>query len=43
MPLYRAPMRLYRAGEIFQMEVNVPDLADYRDWSWKIGARKRRS
>jgi protein arginine N-methyltransferase 1 len=40
MLLYRAPMRLYRAGEIFQMEVDVPDLADYCDWSWKIDARK---
>ena len=31
-------MRIYRAHEIFQMEVDVPDLADYRDWSWQIDA-----
>lgn len=41
MLLYRSPMRLYRSGEIFQMEVDVPDLADYCDWSWKIDGRKR--
>ncbi len=38
MLLYRAPTRIYRAHEIFQMEVDVPDLADYCDWIWRIDA-----
>ena len=38
MLLYRTPMRIYRAHEIFQMEVDIPDLADYCGWSWQIDA-----
>ena len=40
MLLYRTPARTYRAGDIFEMEVEVPDLADHRGWSWQIDVQK---
>ena len=36
MLLYRTPGRTCRAGEIFEMQVEVPDLSDYLCWSWQI-------
>jgi protein arginine N-methyltransferase 1 len=40
MPLYRTPARSYRAGEIFEMKVEVPDLSEHRGWSWQIDMQK---
>lgn len=39
MLLYRTPMQAYRPGEVFALEVEVPDLSDYLEWSWHIGAQ----
>lgn len=36
MLLYRTPARIYRAGEIFGMQVEVPELSEHRGWSWQI-------
>jgi type I protein arginine methyltransferase len=40
MLLYRTPARIYRAGEIFGMQVEVPDLSEHRGWSWQIDMPK---
>jgi protein arginine N-methyltransferase 1 len=40
MLLYRTPARIYRAGEIFDMQVEVPDLSEHRGWSWQVDTRK---
>jgi protein arginine N-methyltransferase 1 len=37
MLLYRTVSRDYRAGEIFQLEIEVPDVSEHLDWSWQIG------
>lgn len=37
--LYRTPTRLYEVGEIFQMQVEVPELSDHLCWSWTIGGQ----
>jgi len=36
MLLYRTPARIYRAGEIFGMQVEVPELSEHRGWTWQI-------
>jgi 2-polyprenyl-3-methyl-5-hydroxy-6-metoxy-1,4-benzoquinol methylase len=40
MLLYRIPARNYRVGEIFEMQVEAPDLSDHRGWSWQIDMQK---
>jgi SAM-dependent methyltransferase len=40
MLLYRIPARNYRAGEIFGMQVETPDLSDHCGWSWQIEMQK---
>jgi SAM-dependent methyltransferase len=40
MLLYRTPARIYRAGEIFGMQVEVPELSEHRGWSWQIDMPK---
>jgi type I protein arginine methyltransferase len=39
MLLYRTPVRICRAGEIFQTRVEVPNLSEHLDWSWQIDIR----
>jgi hypothetical protein len=36
MLLYRTPVRIYRAGETFEMQVEVPDLSEHLGWAWQI-------
>jgi protein arginine N-methyltransferase 1 len=36
MLLYRTPARIYDAGEMFDMQVKVPDLCEHLGWSWQI-------
>ena len=36
MLLYRTPVRIYRAGETFEMQVEVPDLSEHVGWAWQI-------
>jgi protein arginine N-methyltransferase 1 len=36
MLLYRTPARIYDAGEVFDMKVEVPDLSEHLGWSWQI-------
>ena len=36
MLLYRTLARTYRAGEIFSMKVEAPDLSDPLGWTWQI-------
>jgi protein arginine N-methyltransferase 1 len=38
MLLYRTAARVYRVGELFEMQVEAPDLSDYHYWSWRIGS-----
>lgn len=40
MLLYRTPVRNYRAGEIFEMQVEIPDLSEHLGWSWQIDIQK---
>ena len=40
MLLYRTPARVYRAGDIFEMQVEAPDLSEHRAWSWQIALPK---
>ena len=40
MLLYRTPARMGRAGDIFEMQVEVPDLAEHLEWSWQIDIQK---
>ena len=40
MLLYRTPARTYDAGEIFAMQVEVPELSEHRGWSWQIDMPK---
>ena len=40
MLLYRIPARIYRTGEIFGMQVEVPELSEHRSWSWQIDMPK---
>jgi protein arginine N-methyltransferase 1 len=40
MLLYRTPARIHGAGEIFAMQVEVPDLSGHRGWSWQIGPQE---
>lgn len=37
--LYRTPARLYDIGEIFQMQVELPELSEHLCWSWRIGGQ----
>jgi protein arginine N-methyltransferase 1 len=37
MLLYRTAARAYCVGEIFEMQVEAPDLSDHYRWSWRIG------
>jgi hypothetical protein len=37
MPLYRTQALKYRSGEIFEMQVETPDLSEHHYWSWRIG------
>jgi protein arginine N-methyltransferase 1 len=39
MLLYRTPARLYGVGEIFQMQVELPELSEHLCWSWTIGGQ----
>jgi protein arginine N-methyltransferase 1 len=39
MPLYRTLALDCSPGEIFTMQVETPDLANYLDWTWNIGSR----
>jgi protein arginine N-methyltransferase 1 len=34
---YRTPARAYLPGQDFTLEVEVPELSDYLEWSWRIG------
>jgi protein arginine N-methyltransferase 1 len=36
MLLYRTLARVYCHGEIFAMQVDVPDISEHRSWSWQI-------
>jgi hypothetical protein len=36
MLLYRTPARVYDAGEVFDMRVEVPDLSEHLVWRWQI-------
>lgn len=38
MLLYRTAARAYRVSEIFEMQVQVPDLSELHYWSWQIGS-----
>jgi protein arginine N-methyltransferase 1 len=40
MLLYRTAAEVYRAGEIFEMHVEAPDLSEPHYWSWRIGAQR---
>jgi protein arginine N-methyltransferase 1 len=40
MLLYRTRALKYRAGEIFEMQVEAPNLSEYHYWSWQIGAQR---
>jgi precorrin-6B methylase 2 len=40
MLLYRTPARFYRAGQIFEMQVEAPDLSEHIDWSWTIDGQE---
>jgi len=40
MLLYRTAARMYRVGEIFEMQVEAPDLSDHYCWAWRIGVEK---
>ena len=40
MLLYRTPVRIYRAGETFEMQVEVPDLSEHLGWAWQIDSRE---
>ena len=40
MLLYRTPAHIHGAGEIFAMQVEVPDLSGHRGWSWQIGPQE---
>ena len=36
MLFYRTPARAYQPGQIFSLDVEVPDLSDYLEWSWHV-------
>jgi len=36
MLLYRTPVRIYRARETFNLQVEAHQLSEYLDWTWKI-------
>jgi type I protein arginine methyltransferase len=38
MLFYRTPARAYQPSQIFSLEVEVPDLSDYLEWSWHVGS-----
>jgi type I protein arginine methyltransferase len=38
MLFYRTPAQAYQPGQVFALEVGVPDLSDYLEWSWHIGS-----
>jgi protein arginine N-methyltransferase 1 len=40
MVLYRTHARVCGAGEIFEMEVEVPELSEHLSWSWRIDIHK---
>ena len=37
MLLYRTPLCIHRAGETFEVQVEVPDLSEHLGWSWQVG------
>jgi protein arginine N-methyltransferase 1 len=41
MLLYRTPQRLCQVGQVFTMQVEAPDLAEPRTWSWRIDMKQR--
>jgi protein arginine N-methyltransferase 1 len=41
MLLYRTPVRRCSAGEMFTMQVEVPDLSEHLSWSWKIVSHEK--
>ena len=40
MLLYRTPACTCDAGEIFELQVEVPDLSDYLGWKWRVDRRQ---
>lgn len=37
MLLYRIEASSHRAGEVVSLEVEAPDISDYRGWTWRLG------
>ena len=42
MLLYRTQVNAYQPGEVFTTVVEVPDLSDHIEWTWRIGAQSSR-
>ena len=38
MLFYRRPAQAYRLGQVFALEVEVPDLSDCLEWSWHVAS-----